>query len=138
MLTGSPPFSGEDEEELFSHIVRKEPSYPKILSQEAQCLLKGLLKKDPLERLGCGLHREKEIKGHLFFNKLTWELVESRRVQPPWKPTIGARLDIRNFDEEFTQMNVDFSPPEHLFTMNLTQREFNGFSFVNPEFVVDV
>ncbi|VDL88967.1 unnamed protein product [Schistocephalus solidus] len=35
-------------------------------------------------------------------------------------------------------MSTEFTPTDKLFIMNLTQTEFAGFSFVNPEFVVEV
>jgi len=44
------------------------------------------------------------------------------------------RKDIRNFDKQFTTEKAELTTTDKLFMMNLDQTEFNGFSFLNPEF----
>jgi hypothetical protein len=39
-----------------------------------------------------------------------------------------------HFDEHFTKVPVTFTPPDDQIIMNLTGREFAGFSFKNPFF----
>lgn len=48
------------------------------------------------------------------------------------------RRDTGNFDKEFTKMVVELTPTDKLFIMNLDQNEFQGFSYTNPEFVIQV
>ena len=48
------------------------------------------------------------------------------------------RKDVANFDREFTIENPTLTPTDKLFIMNLDQKEFAGFSYVNPEFIVEV
>ena len=43
-----------------------------------------------------------------------------------------------NFDKEFTKMAVELTPTDKLFIMNLDQTEFQGFSYTNPEFIIQV
>jgi len=46
--------------------------------------------------------------------------------------------DVGNFDHQFTCETVRPSPADKLFLMNLDPNVFAGFSYVNPEYVVNV
>lgn len=138
MLAGQPPFDGEDEDELFASITDSHVAYPKHMSKEAVTLVKSLLTKDPMKRLGTAAEGEKMIRDHIFFRRIDWNRIEMREVQPPYKPKIIDSRDTSNFDREFTSELPTLSPTDKLFIMNLDQHEFDGFSFVNPEFVVSV
>lgn len=115
--------------------------------------------KSPQKRLGSGEDGEKNVRDHIFFRRIDWHRIESREVQPPYKPKIVIlfflfffqiktkanrvylKNDIRdtsNFDREFTNEAPKLTPTDKLFIMNLDQTEFDGFSFVNPEFIVSV
>lgn len=48
------------------------------------------------------------------------------------------RKDVSNFDRQFTSEKTDLTPTDKLFMMNLDQNEFNGFSYLNPEFVTHI
>ncbi|EUB62385.1 Protein kinase C, brain isozyme [Echinococcus granulosus] len=137
-LAGQPPFDGDDEEELFRNIATGEVSYPRSLSREACLICKALLTRDPNQRLGSGLNGEQDICEHPFFRHIDWRKIENREVQPPFKPKVSGPRDISNFDSEFTKEPPRLTPTDKLFIMNLDQTEFPGFSFVNPEFVVEV
>lgn len=48
------------------------------------------------------------------------------------------RKDVSNFDRQFTSEKTDLTPTDKLFMMNLDQTEFNGFSYLNPEYITHV
>ncbi|KAG8561879.1 hypothetical protein GDO81_015511 [Engystomops pustulosus] len=110
-------------------ILRSDPPYPQEMSEMVKDLIRGLLMKDPKKRLGCGPAGSDEIKKHPFFQTLNWENLAAKKVPAPFKPVIKDELDVRNFAEEFTEMDPTYSPAA--LPMN-ADRIFQGYSFVAP------
>jgi len=88
MLIGQSPFSGCDEDELFWSICNEIPWYPHFLSKEALKCLQSLLEKDVTIRLGSMGGPDGDIKYHPFFKDISWEQLERREVDPPFKPQV--------------------------------------------------
>lgn len=135
MLTGLPPFYCRDREKLFEKIRKSDLNYPRYLSSQAISLLKGLLTREPLRRLGSGPDDAKEIEKHPFFEEVEWDKLSKGDVPPPWDPQIGGSLDTSQFDNEFTSMPM-FSPQsvKHGFGTTPQDNTFEGFTFTDKTF----
>merc|ERR1712062_943010 len=104
------------------------------ISAEARDLLLGLLVKDPAKRLGGGPTDAKEIKGHAFFENISWDELEQKKISPPFKPQVLSETDTRNFDIEFTGESVELTPPDQddpseFATISEVAESFSQFSY---------
>ncbi|BFZ19048.1 hypothetical protein BsWGS_22088 [Bradybaena similaris] len=89
MLTGQPPFSGENRKKTIDKILRAKLSLPPYLTNEARGLLKKLLKKNPSDRLGSGPDDAAPIKSHPFFRHINWRDLLNKKIEPPIKIGVG-------------------------------------------------
>ena len=65
----------------------------------------GLLEKDPNKRLGT-VHGAKEIIDHPWFKDLRWDLLEQRKINPPFVPNLDSEIDVKYVDFEFKDMSI--------------------------------
>eukprot|EP01012_Entosiphon_sulcatum_P057191 TRINITY_DN8091_c0_g1_i1.p1 TRINITY_DN8091_c0_g1~~TRINITY_DN8091_c0_g1_i1.p1 ORF type:complete len:619 (-),score=167.60 TRINITY_DN8091_c0_g1_i1:157-2013(-) len=119
MLCGRLPFilpKGE-EAALREMIQKEEPPYPEDLSPAALSLLKTLLNKDPAARsLG-------ELKGHPFFEGLSWDDMRTRRATPPIKPEAHKGADVKYVPRKYSDL-----PPELEREQSIPEVDFEGFT----------
>ena len=130
LLTGSPPFGGNNYTKIQQNIVKQKLSLPYFLSPDAKDLLTRLLRKEPAKRLGVkGPDDITIIKKHRFFRKVDWKKLQRRKLEPPIKPLITDPELAENFDTNFT--TLAFSPVIEKFKNPLSATDpFGGFSFV--------
>ena len=129
MLVGTLPFSCKDRKQTMSQILRAKLRMPEFLSPEAQSLLRALFKRNPVNRLGAGPTGSKEIRQHVFFEKIDWNKLYKREINPPFQPTVHAD-ETYYFDREFTSRTPKDSPGLPL--SSTSHDLFRGFSFVAP------
>ncbi|KAI8342387.1 kinase-like domain-containing protein [Chlamydoabsidia padenii] len=130
MMTGLPPFYDENTNEMYRKILQDKLRFPDDISDDAQSLLRGLLTRDPEERLGN--NGSADIKSHPFFAKhIDWDLLLQKKVQPPFKPSVENAYDTTNFDEEFTNEAPLESYIDESQISKTMQEQFAGFTY-NP------
>ncbi|KAL8239289.1 hypothetical protein R6Q59_015856 [Mikania micrantha] len=85
LLYGRTPFKGPGNDETLANVILENLWFPEtpLVSFQARDLIKGLLMKEPENRLG-SQRGATEIKNHPFFDGLNWALI--RCVSPPELP----------------------------------------------------
>ncbi|CDS05593.1 hypothetical protein LRAMOSA08121 [Lichtheimia ramosa] len=129
MMTGLPPFYDENTNEMYRKILQDELRFPDDMSEDAKSLLRGLLTRDPNERLGN--NGPEHIKNHPFFASIDWRKLLQKKLQPPFKPTVESAYDTTNFDEEFTSEKPLESVVDESQISKTMQEQFAGFTY-NP------
>ena len=85
MLIGFPPFYSTNREQLIRNIESAKVIIPDRISTNCRDLIKKLLKRNPLKRIG--YHKDAaEIKSHPFFANIDWESALRRELMPPLIP----------------------------------------------------
>jgi protein-serine/threonine kinase len=128
MLTGLPPHFSENRDEMYRKILHNKVEYPKYLSPMAKSLLKGLLVKNPDQRLGAA-YGIQEIKDHPFCMDINWDDVINKRLTPPIKPS----QKYSNFDPEYTNLPVRFTFEDDLYQPQMQRRNSDPSGLVDAE-----
>ncbi|KAE9961970.1 hypothetical protein BLS_008902 [Venturia inaequalis] len=141
LLTGKPPFGGNNNAKIEQAIVHKKLVVPYFLGPNAKDLLIRLLRKEPHKRLGYNMPKDlTTMKNHGFFKAIDWRKLARREVEPPIQPLITDPELAENFDEEFTDLAVSpvlsrksFSDALEEGLVDQQANPFGGFSFVASE-----
>lgn len=128
MLTGKPPFVG-GRVKVQQKILKDKIKLPAFLTSEAHSLLKGLLQKEPSQRLGSGPTGSEEIKRHKWFKPINWKKLEAREIQPSFRPEVAGKQCIANFEKRWTDMPVLDSPAA---SPKANVNPFVDFTYVRP------
>ncbi|XP_076829561.1 protein kinase C delta type-like isoform X2 [Brachyhypopomus gauderio] len=127
MLTGELPFYGDNTFELYESIQNDTPDFPDYITLDTRDLLEGLFERDPSCRLGV----VGNIRGQAFFKTIDWSALETRKIEPPYKPKVTSPNDCSNFDQEFLNEKPLLSQCEEGCVDSTDQCAFAGFSFTN-------
>ncbi|KAK0174903.1 hypothetical protein PV327_010616 [Microctonus hyperodae] len=131
MLTGTPPFTSEDRKKTIEKILKGKLGLPQYMTADARDLVRKLLKRQVNQRLGSGPEDAEQIMKHHFFKHINWQDVISRKLEPPFRPSLKSAEDTSQFDEQFTAtMPVD-SPVESTLSES-ANLIFQGFTYVAP------
>ncbi len=138
LLTGSPPFQGQNHAKIQEKIVKQKLVMPYFLGPDAKDLLTRLLRTEPSKRLGYNMPKDMTtIKKHRFFRRLDWAKLAKREVEAPIQPLITDPELAENFSNEFTELAL--SPVLERSVAPWAKRDesssavedpFGGFSYV--------
>ena len=110
MICGVPPFYDDNLNKIYDLIQNTEVSFPHniYLSDDVKDIIFNLLKKDVKERLGYSSGIV-EIKNHSFFKGINFQDIENKKIEAPFIPKIDNSTDVQNFDEIFTNEDLEMS-----------------------------
>uniref|UniRef100_G3PVB1 Ribosomal protein S6 kinase beta-2 n=1 Tax=Gasterosteus aculeatus aculeatus TaxID=481459 RepID=G3PVB1_GASAC len=131
MMTGSPPFTGENRKKTIDKILKCKLNLPPYLTIDAKDLIKKLLKKNPAQRLGSSKTDCADIQKHPFFRHVNWAELLNRTVEPPYKPQLRSAEDVSQFDTRFTKQPPVDSPDDSNLSHS-AELAFAGFTYVAP------
>ncbi|ANB14860.1 putative protein kinase YPK3 [Sugiyamaella lignohabitans] len=137
LMTGSPPFTGNNHQKIIDKITKSKLNLPYYLSADAKDLLTRLLRKDPRRRLG---YKDIEvIKKHRYFRKLDWKKLEVRHPDliPPIIPIITNPVLAENFSSEFVDMALTPDTHYHNVPVPAGAGLFQGFSYTASRSFID-
>ena len=143
MMTGEAPWWHKEQKELQRKIVHTKLRLPSWFTNEAKGLIKGLLTKDPAQRLGV---REESptcqsdfasLKTHPFFRNLNWKLLLLGKLEAPFVPTLNAAdptSDVSNFDTKYTLEAPVLSPLRKPLSVEMNEQfEALTLEYSSPE-----
>ncbi|KXT02411.1 hypothetical protein AC578_7853 [Pseudocercospora eumusae] len=145
LLTGSPPFGGNNHAKIQQNILKQKLQLPYFLGPDAKDLLTRLLRKEPHKRLGGTTSKGiKELKSHRYFRKIDWKKLERRELEPPIQPLVTDPELAENFSADFTDLPLspvmsrasktfEFTPTSAAAESN----PFGGFSYVASRSLLD-
>jgi len=140
LLTGSSPFSANNDMKIQEKILKSKLVLPYYLSPDTKDLLTRLLRKEPKKRLGTSMPKDMQtIKNHRFFRKIDWVKLDKRELEPPIKPLITDPELAENFSPDFTNLAVSPVIPNPLDSVGVRNESdpFGGFSFVGSRSLLE-
>ena len=83
MIVGITPYFSNNKDQIFYNIENAELRIPQFVSKDAANLLKKLLEKNPLKRIGGSDKDAEEIKEDPYFKDINWDDVYNKKTEPP-------------------------------------------------------
>lgn len=99
MMVGYAPYEGDDQMTTFRNILRGNLAFPATMADaDAVAVVKALLARDVVDRLGCRREGISEIQRHPWFAPMNFDSLVSKSLPAPWLPELAAEDDARYFE----------------------------------------
>jgi hypothetical protein len=99
MLCGASPFAAEDQMATFRAIVRGSITFPDTMTDvQARDLIRRLLAREVVDRLGCRRDGDRETFAHPWFAGFDFEGLLAKRLPAPWVPELTSDDDTQHFE----------------------------------------
>ncbi|CAK9032147.1 Protein kinase 2 (PK2) [Durusdinium trenchii] len=127
MISGLPPFYDRNRDRMYKKILGAELRFPSHMNPEARSICRGMLQRDPLQRLG--YRGAQEVKSHPFFAPLDFDALLLKKIDPPFKPVVADSEDTRNVDKSFTSIPAAVTPTPVDGTLSKVTEDFKDFTY---------
>jgi len=99
MMSGHPPFESAYPMQIYSKVMKgiSKVPFPAKCQGPVGDIIKGLLKKEPSERLPMRPGGLKNLKDHKWFSGFDWNQFQTQDMEAPYKPVVKSKKDIANF-----------------------------------------
>ncbi|KAJ5069846.1 ribosomal protein S6 KINASE [Anaeramoeba ignava] len=146
ILTKTTPFYSSNQNEIKSKIIQSNIEFPSYIRKHSKSLIRGLLKKNPNERLG--INGFEEIKSHPFFKGINFSRFLTTKTKPPIIPEIDV-FQNEDYYPKLSSINVNEEIEKIHFPMLINENEkqnenenenenendyFQNFSFISKSF----
>lgn len=112
MMNGRTPFYDKNRKLMFYKIINTEPKFPEYFPPEACECIRGLLRVNEQERLGCGAKGAKQIMESSFFNFIDFDALFRRELKPPFTPEVADEFDTKYVPKAYLQAEAKDSISE--------------------------
>ena len=133
MICGSPPFFSNNIKTLYKNITQSKLKLPNYFSDELKDLLKQLLCRDPLKRIG--VLDKNEIKKHVWFKGINWDKIAKKEIKVPID-LIKIKKNIENNknDNNSKKLKISFSDVDYSYKDRKTDlKRVPKFSFARTD-----
>jgi hypothetical protein len=71
-----------------------------------------------------------DIKSHPFFASLDFNLIIQKKTSPPFKPNLTNKMDVKYFDDKYTQENIveSYMPQTSIDYIKQNEKQFEQFN----------
>jgi len=112
LMTGHPPFESAYPMQIYSKVMKgiSKVPFPVKCQGHPEQLIKGLLAKEPSERLPMRPGGTKNLKESKWYTGFDWPSMQALTMDPPYKPVVKKQTDIANFSARKEDMpkHVDY------------------------------
>eukprot|EP00968_Pinguiococcus_pyrenoidosus_P001065 scaffold48_cov311-Pinguiococcus_pyrenoidosus.AAC.260 len=103
MMAGRTPFYDKNRKLMFYNIINCDPHFPPTFSDAACTALRGLLIRDPAERLGGGKSGADAIKAQTFFSDIDFDALLRKDLSPPYLPDVHSEVDTKYVPKSYLE-----------------------------------
>merc|ERR1719476_940148 len=85
--------------QIYSKVMKgiTKVSFPQKCQGHVGDLIKGLLKKEPSERIPMQTNGAKKLREVKWYQNFKWDEMQQLTMEPPYKPAVKSKKDIANF-----------------------------------------